>query len=71
MFLGKINSDNNTILLNVLNSITCNGIDGLTNIYFRTPMKVVVFFSKNSESPFIELDFLIYRIYFVEVMFDI
>ncbi|VDI28087.1 Hypothetical predicted protein [Mytilus galloprovincialis] len=62
MFIGKINSDNNTILLNVLNGIRCDGIDGLTNQIFPYKNGSLRLQRKYSESSCFKLDFLFYRI---------
>ncbi|XP_071142284.1 uncharacterized protein [Mytilus edulis] len=62
MFLGKVNSDNNTILINVLDGITCDGIDELTKCLFPNDNGSCSLFRTQSESFLIKLDFLFYRI---------
>ncbi|VDI24637.1 Hypothetical predicted protein [Mytilus galloprovincialis] len=69
MFLGKVNSDNNTILLNVLYGIKCDGIDGLTKHLFPNDNGSLL--GSNSEFSFIKLDFLFYRICSMSYMLDI
>ncbi|VDI35045.1 Hypothetical predicted protein [Mytilus galloprovincialis] len=71
MFIGKINSDNNTILLNVLNGIRCDGIDGLTNQIFPYKNGSLRLQRKYSESSCFKLDFLFYRIFSVTYITDL
>ncbi|XP_052080285.1 uncharacterized protein LOC127718330 [Mytilus californianus] len=61
MFLGKINQTNNTILLHVLDSIQCGGIDGLLHSLFPPDNENHRLLGTYSESTFILLDFLLYR----------
>ncbi|VDI20826.1 Hypothetical predicted protein [Mytilus galloprovincialis] len=60
MFLGKVNSDNNTTLLNVLDAITCNGIDGLANKIFPNDNESCHLLRTKRKYSFIRLDFLFY-----------
>ncbi|XP_076082433.1 uncharacterized protein LOC143053526 [Mytilus galloprovincialis] len=69
MFLGKVNSDNNTILLIVLYGIKCDGIDGLTKHLFPNDNGSLL--GSNSDFSLIKLDFLFYRICFMSNMLDI
>ncbi|XP_071142279.1 uncharacterized protein [Mytilus edulis] len=69
MFLGKVNSDNNTILLNVLYGIKCDGTDGLTKHLFPNDNGSLL--GSNSEFSFIKLDFFFYRICSTSNMLDI
>ncbi|XP_063405890.1 uncharacterized protein LOC134689852 [Mytilus trossulus] len=71
MFIGKVNTDNNTILLNVLDGITCDGIDGLTKDIFPNNNRSSRLLRKNSESSFVKLDFLFFRTCFFPVRPDI
>ncbi|VDI35046.1 Hypothetical predicted protein [Mytilus galloprovincialis] len=66
MFLGKVNSDNNTILLNILDGITSDGIDGLTQYLFPNDKGICRLLTTDSESSFIELFLLFYRIGYVD-----
>ncbi|XP_063405888.1 uncharacterized protein LOC134689849 [Mytilus trossulus] len=68
MFLGKINSDNNTVLLNVLDGITQDGIDGLTKYLFPNNNEMCRLFRNDSESSFVRLNFLFLRTCFVGVI---
>lgn len=62
MFHGKICPDNNAILIQVLHSITSDGMDCLIqNLHFNDHEKYHLFSTKN-EFSFIELDFLFYKI---------
>ncbi|XP_063408186.1 uncharacterized protein LOC134691551 [Mytilus trossulus] len=71
MFLGKVNSDNNTILLNILDGIKCDGIDSLTNQLFPYSSRSLRVQRTKSESAFIKLDVLFYRILRFDFMADI
>ncbi|XP_076084554.1 uncharacterized protein LOC143055301 [Mytilus galloprovincialis] len=71
MFLGKVTSNNNTVLLNVLDAITCDGIDGLTKYVFPNGYGSCQLLRKDSEFSSIHLDFLFYRIGSVGMMVDI
>lgn len=60
MFLGKINQNNNKILLSVLESIQIGGIGGLlTNLFQHETHRLLY---PKCESSFMTLDFLFYRI---------
>ncbi|VDI34498.1 Hypothetical predicted protein [Mytilus galloprovincialis] len=61
MFLGKIDQSNNTILLCILESIQCGGVDGLIQHLFLHDNDHHCLLSTKSESSFILLDFLLYR----------
>ncbi|CAC5408588.1 unnamed protein product [Mytilus coruscus] len=61
MFLGKIDRSNNTILLCVLESIQCGGIDGLIQHLFLHDNDHLCLLNTKSESSFVLLDFLLYR----------
>ncbi|CAC5373832.1 unnamed protein product [Mytilus coruscus] len=63
MFLGKIDLDNNKILINVLDSIKCDGIEGLTKQLLLHNNRNYRLLRTYSESSFIRLDLLFYRIY--------
>ncbi|XP_063406778.1 uncharacterized protein LOC134690697 [Mytilus trossulus] len=60
MFLGKIDQSNNTMLLGVLESIQCKGIDGLIQQLFLLDNDHH-YLLNTSESSFVQLDFLLYR----------
>ncbi|CAC5422693.1 unnamed protein product [Mytilus coruscus] len=60
MFLGKISSDNNKILLNVLDSNRCDGIDGLIRNLYPQDNGHHRLFSTQRESSFIMLDLLFF-----------
>ncbi|CAC5366769.1 unnamed protein product [Mytilus coruscus] len=60
MFLGKVNLDNNKILINVLNNIKCDGIVGLINRLYPQDNTNHNLLRTNIESSFIMLDFLFY-----------
>ncbi|CAC5397485.1 unnamed protein product [Mytilus coruscus] len=62
MFLEKITPDNNKMLLRVLNTIQSDGIDRLTRNLFPPYNGNALLISTKSESSFITLDFLFYRI---------
>ncbi|CAC5368380.1 unnamed protein product [Mytilus coruscus] len=62
MFLGKINPDNNKILIKVLDSITMNGMDGLMKNLYSSGNENYRVLSIKKECSFIMLDFLFYRI---------
>ncbi|XP_071126730.1 uncharacterized protein [Mytilus edulis] len=62
MFLGKINQNNNTILLSVLESIKFGGIGGLITNLFQHENTTHRLLYPKSESSFIMLDYLFYRI---------
>ncbi|XP_071144204.1 uncharacterized protein [Mytilus edulis] len=65
MFVGKISPYNKNILLNVLESITCGGIDGLMQHfpqYYTVIYSRVYISSAQFRPPFIMLDLLFYRI---------
>ncbi|XP_071177236.1 uncharacterized protein [Mytilus edulis] len=66
MFLGKINCSNNKILICVLESIKCRGIDGFIQNLFQFDNQNHRLLSTQFESSFIMLDILSYR--FVEGM---
>ncbi|VDH89705.1 Hypothetical predicted protein [Mytilus galloprovincialis] len=53
MFLGKIDKSNNTILLSVLESILCGGIDGLLHNLFPLDNTYNGVVSATSKSPFL------------------
>ncbi|XP_063416238.1 uncharacterized protein LOC134697881 [Mytilus trossulus] len=60
MFLGKINQNNNKILVSVLESIKIGGIGGLlTNLFQHETHRILY---PKCESSFMMLDFLFYRI---------
>ncbi|XP_063412219.1 uncharacterized protein LOC134695013 [Mytilus trossulus] len=61
MFLGKIDQTNNKIVLGVLESIQCRGIDGLIQNIFPLDNDHNYVLSTKSESSFISLDFLLHR----------
>ncbi|XP_063409241.1 uncharacterized protein LOC134692694 isoform X1 [Mytilus trossulus] len=61
MFLGKINQSNNKILVCVLRSIQCGGIDGLIHNLFPLENEHHRFKSTKREFSFIPLDLLLYR----------
>ncbi|VDI57443.1 Hypothetical predicted protein [Mytilus galloprovincialis] len=61
MFLGKIDQSNNKILLCVLQSIQCGGIDGLIHNLFPLENEHHRLISTKREFSFIPLDFLLYR----------
>ncbi|VDI72073.1 Hypothetical predicted protein [Mytilus galloprovincialis] len=71
MFLGKINSDNNSILLNVLDRIKRDGIDGLIKQLFPNDNGNCHLLQRNSKSSFIKLDFLFFRISFSDVQLNL
>ncbi|XP_052085377.1 uncharacterized protein LOC127723014 [Mytilus californianus] len=62
MFLGKINKSNNMTLLAVLESIKCGGINGLVKNLFPNTNENHNLLRTKSESSFILLDILLYRI---------
>ncbi|XP_071143766.1 uncharacterized protein [Mytilus edulis] len=61
MFVGKIDQSNNTMLLCVLKSLQCGGIDGLLHNLFPLDNTYNGVLRTTNESPFIDLDFLLYR----------
>ncbi|XP_071142584.1 uncharacterized protein [Mytilus edulis] len=62
MFRGKINADNNKILIIVLNKIKCDGIHGLIHSCFQYENEHHSLLSTKLEPSFIRLDLLFYRI---------
>ncbi|XP_071142580.1 uncharacterized protein [Mytilus edulis] len=62
MFRGKINADNNKILIIVLNKIKCDGIHGLIHSCFQYENEHQSLLSTKLEPSFIRLDLLFYRI---------
>ncbi|CAC5366520.1 unnamed protein product [Mytilus coruscus] len=62
MFLEKINQSNNKILLCVLESIKCGGIDGLITNLFQLDNANHRISRTNSESSSVMLEFLFYRL---------
>ncbi|XP_063406947.1 uncharacterized protein LOC134690807 [Mytilus trossulus] len=61
MFQGKINADNNKILIDVLHKIKCDGIHGLINSLFQYENEHHRLLSTQLEPSFIKLDLLFYR----------
>ncbi|XP_071146160.1 uncharacterized protein [Mytilus edulis] len=61
MFIGKIDESNNKILLCVLQSIQCGGIDGLIHNLFPIDNEHHLLISTKRKYSFIPLDFLLYR----------
>ncbi|VDI49343.1 Hypothetical predicted protein [Mytilus galloprovincialis] len=62
MFLGKINSDNNKILIQVLNRMKNHGIDDLIRNLISNDKDKYRFLYTKETSSFILLDFLFFRI---------
>ncbi|XP_063405829.1 uncharacterized protein LOC134689789 [Mytilus trossulus] len=62
MFLGKIGTDNNEILKNVLNSIKCGGIDGLIQNVCQYDNVLPPLLSAQTIPSFVMFDLLFYRI---------
>ncbi|CAC5423023.1 unnamed protein product [Mytilus coruscus] len=62
MFLGKIDQSNNKVLLSVLESVQCGGIDGLITNLFKLDKTNHRLLSPRSGHSFIMLDYLFYRI---------
>ncbi|VDI69398.1 Hypothetical predicted protein [Mytilus galloprovincialis] len=58
---GKIDQSNNKVLLGVLESIQCRGVDGLIHNLFSLNNEHPRSLSTKSESSFISLDFLLYK----------
>ncbi|CAC5388616.1 unnamed protein product [Mytilus coruscus] len=63
MFLGKITPDNNKTLSHVLSSIQVGGIDRFMRILFSPYNAMYLLLRTKSETSFIKLDFLFYRIH--------
>lgn len=63
MFLGQIDLDNNKILINLLDSIKCDGIEGLTTQLFPHDNGNYRLLKTYSESSFVMLDLPFYRIF--------
>lgn len=61
MFLGKINADNNKVLLTALESIKHDGIDGLIEYLYLKDKKKYRLLRTKSDSSFIMLDLFFYR----------
>ncbi|VDI71242.1 Hypothetical predicted protein [Mytilus galloprovincialis] len=59
MFIGKIRPDNNKTLIDVLNKIKCDGIDGLERNLFQHSDRSL---HTQRESSFIMVDLLFYRV---------
>ncbi|XP_071142582.1 uncharacterized protein [Mytilus edulis] len=62
MFLGKINKENNKMLINALYKIKCDGIDRLIHSVFLCENGHHRLLSTQRETSFIMLDLLFYRI---------
>ncbi|XP_071141825.1 uncharacterized protein [Mytilus edulis] len=71
MFFGKIDLDNNKILINVLDGIKYDGIDGLINNLCPHNTETFPLLVTNSKYLSIRLDFLFYRINALYFMNDI
>ncbi|XP_076083949.1 uncharacterized protein LOC143054783 [Mytilus galloprovincialis] len=71
MFFGKIDLDNNKILINVLDGIKCDGIDGLINNLCPNNTETFPLLVTNSKYSSIRLDFLFYKINALYFMNDI
>ncbi|XP_076078859.1 uncharacterized protein LOC143048875 [Mytilus galloprovincialis] len=65
MFRGKINADNNKILIIVLNKIKCDGIHGLINSLFQYEHEHHRLLGTQLEPSIFKLDLLFYRICFL------
>ncbi|XP_052085883.1 uncharacterized protein LOC127723344 [Mytilus californianus] len=63
MFLGKISPDNHKILIHVLESIKCDGIEGLIKQLFSQDNGTYRLLRTYRESSFIMVDLLFYRIH--------
>ncbi|VDI71241.1 Hypothetical predicted protein [Mytilus galloprovincialis] len=66
MFLGKINIENNKMLINVLYKIKSDGIHGLIHSLFQNDNGHHSLFSTQLEPSFIKLDLLFYRICYTD-----
>ncbi|XP_063406946.1 uncharacterized protein LOC134690806 [Mytilus trossulus] len=64
MFLGKINADNNKILINVMYKIKCDGIHGLINSLFQYEHEHHRLLGTQLEPSIFKVDLLFYRICF-------